>query len=65
LRSKVWSDPFFSPLLLSFSQSTFHSLIFYIYFISDHTGVTPLIEAVKNGHLEVVRALLDKGENFA
>ncbi|KAL0951467.1 hypothetical protein HGRIS_008155 [Hohenbuehelia grisea] len=29
--------------------------------IKDHTGATPLIEAVKNGHLEVVRALLDKG----
>ncbi|KZP25404.1 hypothetical protein FIBSPDRAFT_1041544 [Athelia psychrophila] len=29
--------------------------------IKDHTGVTPLIEAVKNGHLEVVRALLEKG----
>ncbi|PCH33896.1 hypothetical protein WOLCODRAFT_160435 [Wolfiporia cocos MD-104 SS10] len=29
--------------------------------IKDHTGVTPLIEAVKNGHVEVVRALLDKG----
>lgn len=27
----------------------------------DHTGVTPLIEAVKNGHVEVVRALLEKG----
>ena len=30
----------------------------------DHTGVTPLIEAVKNGHLEVVRVLLDKGERL-
>ncbi|KAH6916923.1 hypothetical protein BKA70DRAFT_1417707 [Coprinopsis sp. MPI-PUGE-AT-0042] len=29
--------------------------------IKDHTGSTPLIEAVKNGHVEVVRALLDKG----
>ncbi|KAJ7786561.1 hypothetical protein B0H16DRAFT_35846 [Mycena metata] len=29
--------------------------------IKDHTGITPLIEAVKNGHAEVVRALLDKG----
>ncbi|KAJ7161337.1 hypothetical protein C8R43DRAFT_1123795 [Mycena crocata] len=29
--------------------------------IKDHTGVTPLIEAVKNGHPEVVRLLLDKG----
>jgi len=29
--------------------------------LPDHTGVTPLIEAVKNGHVEVVRALLDKG----
>ncbi|KZT75088.1 hypothetical protein DAEQUDRAFT_761050 [Daedalea quercina L-15889] len=27
----------------------------------DQDGVTPLIEAVKNGHVEVVRALLDKG----
>lgn len=30
-------------------------------FVTDHTGVTPLIEAVKNGHIEVVRALLDQG----
>ncbi|KAI0936709.1 hypothetical protein AcV5_004781 [Taiwanofungus camphoratus] len=29
--------------------------------IKDHTGVTPLIEAIKNGHIEVVRALLDRG----
>ncbi|KII94153.1 hypothetical protein PLICRDRAFT_50137 [Plicaturopsis crispa FD-325 SS-3] len=29
--------------------------------IKDHTGVTPLIEAVRNGHVEIVRALLDKG----
>ncbi|EAU92738.2 hypothetical protein CC1G_01783 [Coprinopsis cinerea okayama7 len=29
--------------------------------IKDHTGSTPLIEAVKNGHIEVVRALLNKG----
>ncbi|KAJ6575361.1 hypothetical protein B0H19DRAFT_638880 [Mycena capillaripes] len=37
---------------------------FFLLFFSpspDHTGVTPLIEAVKNGHAEVVRALLDKG----
>ncbi|RDB29633.1 hypothetical protein Hypma_015741 [Hypsizygus marmoreus] len=29
--------------------------------IKDHTGSTPLIEAIKNGHVEVVRVLLDKG----
>ncbi|KIM47811.1 hypothetical protein M413DRAFT_210049 [Hebeloma cylindrosporum] len=29
--------------------------------LKDHTGVTPLIEAVRNGHIDVVRALLDKG----
>ncbi|KAF8898950.1 hypothetical protein BD779DRAFT_49362 [Infundibulicybe gibba] len=29
--------------------------------IKDHTGVTPLIEAIRNGHNEVVKALLDKG----
>ncbi|KAF5323437.1 hypothetical protein D9611_005720 [Ephemerocybe angulata] len=29
--------------------------------LKDHTGATALIEAVKNGHLEVVRALLSKG----
>ncbi|KAI1789760.1 hypothetical protein LXA43DRAFT_892167 [Ganoderma leucocontextum] len=29
--------------------------------VKDFTGVTPLIEAVKIGHVEVVRILLDKG----
>ncbi|KZT30732.1 hypothetical protein NEOLEDRAFT_1083068 [Neolentinus lepideus HHB14362 ss-1] len=29
--------------------------------IKDHTGATPLIEAVKNGHTEIVRVLLDHG----
>ncbi|KAI9570401.1 hypothetical protein HD554DRAFT_2086024 [Boletus coccyginus] len=29
--------------------------------IKDHTGATPLQEAVRNGHLDVVKALLDKG----
>lgn len=28
---------------------------------SDPSGVTPLIEAVKNNHADVVRALLEKG----
>ncbi|TFK30842.1 hypothetical protein FA15DRAFT_34798 [Coprinopsis marcescibilis] len=29
--------------------------------LKDHTGATPLIEAVKNGHVEVVKVLLSKG----
>ncbi|KAH9898152.1 hypothetical protein C8Q73DRAFT_744230 [Cubamyces lactineus] len=29
--------------------------------VKDHTGVTPLIEAIKSGHVEIVRVLLDKG----
>ncbi|TDL28227.1 hypothetical protein BD410DRAFT_894310 [Rickenella mellea] len=29
--------------------------------IKDHTGVTPLIQAVRNGHREVVRILLERG----
>jgi ankyrin repeat protein len=32
-----------------------------IHLYPDHTGSTPLIEAIRNGHIEVVRALLDKG----
>jgi ankyrin repeat protein len=36
-------------------------LIIHSFFLVDHTGVTPLIEAIKNGHVEVVKALLDKG----
>jgi len=30
----------------------------------DHTGVTALIEAVRNGHVDVVRALLEKGQSI-
>ena len=48
-----------SPLLVSALSRVFfkfHSLI-------DHTGATPLQEAVKNGHLDVVKALLDKGSH--
>ncbi|KAJ3514394.1 hypothetical protein NLJ89_g2409 [Agrocybe chaxingu] len=29
--------------------------------LKDHTGVTPLIEAVRNGHVEIVKVLLEKG----
>lgn len=29
--------------------------------IRDHSGSTPLIEAVKNGHVDVVKVLLDRG----
>jgi len=29
----------------------------------DHTGATPLIEAVRNGHVEVVKYLLEKGSS--
>lgn len=32
--------------------------------LPDQDGVTPLIEAVKNGHVEVVKALLDKGTSI-
>ena len=27
----------------------------------DYTGVTPLIEAVRNGHVEIIKLLLEKG----
>lgn len=33
------------------------------HFLIDHSGATPLQEAVKNGHLDVVKALLDKGSH--
>ncbi|EJT99955.1 hypothetical protein DACRYDRAFT_117574 [Dacryopinax primogenitus] len=29
--------------------------------IKDHTGATPLIQAIRNGHVEVVRVMLDNG----
>ncbi|KZT55017.1 hypothetical protein CALCODRAFT_485065 [Calocera cornea HHB12733] len=29
--------------------------------IKDHTGATPLIQSIRNGHVEVVRVLLDHG----
>ncbi|KAK2461599.1 hypothetical protein APHAL10511_006062 [Amanita phalloides] len=29
--------------------------------VRDHTGATPLLQAVKNGHVEIVRVLLDHG----
>ncbi|KAF8516544.1 hypothetical protein BU17DRAFT_92632 [Hysterangium stoloniferum] len=29
--------------------------------IKDHTGVTPLIQAIKGGHVEIVKALIGKG----
>jgi hypothetical protein len=39
------------------------SLTFFFWpvFWTDHTGCTPLIEAIKNGHVEIVDALLKKG----
>jgi hypothetical protein len=33
----------------------------YSFPLSDHTGSTPLIEAVKNGNVEIIKVLLDKG----
>ncbi|KAF9056568.1 hypothetical protein BJ165DRAFT_1522469 [Panaeolus papilionaceus] len=32
--------------------------------LKDHTGVTPLIESVRNGHIDIVKALLDKGADL-
>ena len=48
-----------SPRLVSASSRVF----FYFRFLIDHTGATPLQEAVKNGHLDVAKALLDKGSH--
>jgi len=31
----------------------------------DHTGITPLIEAVKNNHVDIVKVLLDRGPFFS
>jgi ankyrin repeat protein len=31
---------------------------------SDHAGVTPLIEAVKNNRVDIVKVLLDRGSSF-
>jgi len=30
-------------------------------YLLDHTGSTPLIEAVRHGHVDVVNALLERG----
>lgn len=32
-----------------------------LFLVLDHAGVTPLIEAVRNGRVEIVRVLLEKG----
>ncbi|KAF8560184.1 hypothetical protein OG21DRAFT_1480019 [Imleria badia] len=57
-----------SPLWNAASEGHFESLLAVLHNaspadieIKDHTGTTPLQEAVRNGHLDVVRALLDKG----
>lgn len=58
-------------LYLSISQVSLHLLLSNIFHAIvpacirlDHTGVTPLIEAIKNGHVDVVRALLGKGNHI-
>ncbi|KZV87767.1 hypothetical protein EXIGLDRAFT_767448 [Exidia glandulosa HHB12029] len=33
--------------------------------VKDHTGVTPLIQAIRNGHVDVVKILLDHGADPA
>lgn len=48
---------FLSKIYHAILNSTHNPFVF----STDHTGVTPLIEAIKNGHVEVVKALLDKG----
>lgn len=40
------------------------SLFILTYIALDHTGATPLIEAVKNNHVDVVKVLLDRGSSF-
>lgn len=52
-RSKVSLSTSFQPRVVFLN---FHFLI-------DHTGATPLQEAVRNGHLHAVKALLDKGSH--
>lgn len=37
------------------------SFLIPLFTFADESGSTPLIEAVKNGHVDVIRALLDKG----
>ncbi|KAG6381009.1 hypothetical protein JVT61DRAFT_5404 [Boletus reticuloceps] len=57
-----------SPLWTAASEGNIESLLAALHNaspadieIKDHTGATPLQEAVKNGHADVVKALLDKG----
>jgi hypothetical protein len=56
------------PSILSFHAFFYHHNRIHVrdeltcsFPLSDHTGSTPLIEAVKNGNVEIVKALLDKG----
>lgn len=37
------------------------SILYFVLILPDHDGVTALLHAVKNSHVEVVRVLLDKG----
>ena len=50
-------------IYLVFNKNFFLLLTYHM--ALDHAGVTPLIEAVRNNHVDIVKVLLDRGSSFS